>query len=550
MVGVEGVRHRMLGMRLVGIVGECEESFELLRALGQACDVDICRAASNDHQRCAGYIILGGINPQEKTLVSSESPTIRVLFAEHFENEASVTFGVEASSPLPFRGRTLRTMSAVPDEVRCASGEVIASVNGVPIWTASAEGATRRDTCCVPKDWVGKGDCAFDHLNGKRFMNLLPLVEWLRWISGACQWNASPLHACFMFDDPNLHATKYGYIAYAHLATEGRRHRYHTAFATVPLDGYYVHQRTAQLIRENSDTLSLLIHGNNHTRLELAGNGPVEERVGLMVQALDRINRLERKGGVAVSRVMAPPHGVCSARMMSAMLEAGFEAVCVSHGSVWTGNPGQSWTVALGAYATMVVNGLPVIPRLGLGGNPANRILVAAYLNQPIIPMGHHWDLADGTEVLSSLAGLINGLGEVCWGDLSTIARSNYRWRTDGVVMDVRVFSRVTAIQVPEGVSELRVRAEWVDRGEERIECWTEDGANQSQCGALEPGLSYRVEQGRTVQVRVLRQCRKAEQTHEVPRTSLGAIARRIFVEMRDRSMPYVPRRRLAKTNG
>src|SRR6266480_3662974 len=101
-----------------------------------------------------------------------------------------------------------------------------------------------------------------------------------------------------MFDDPNLHWRSYGYIHYPELVDHARRHNYHACFATVPMDSWYAHPKTASLFRENRTRVSLLIHGNDHTYYELAVARSDESRQALAAQALRRIERLERLSAV------------------------------------------------------------------------------------------------------------------------------------------------------------------------------------------------------------------------------------------------------------
>jgi hypothetical protein len=347
-----------------------------------------------------------------------------------------------------------------------------------------------------------------------------------------------------MFDDPNLHATHYGYLRFRELAVEGKREHYHTALATVPLDAYYINDDAARIIRENHESLSLLIHGNNHTYREMAGHLPLAPQSALMRQALFRIARLEQKAGVAVSRVMAPPHGVCSAEEMAAMVEVGFEAACVSHGAVRAGNAGMGWTVLLGALPATVIVGLPVIPRFGLDRGPENSILLAAYLNQPIILVGHHWNLAGGTDILSSVASFINGLGRVTWSDMTAITRRNYSFRLCGRMMRVRAFSRIATVGVPEGVGELAFEASWLDPSRETVECRGLVTAPQEAPQILDSrGLRFRVSPGSTCELAVVRPRHGGVHPPPLPKTPPSAVARRVLVEIRDRCMPLVPRR-------
>jgi hypothetical protein len=228
--------------------------------------------------------------------------------------------------------------------------------------------------------------------------------------------------------------------------------------------------------------------------------------------------------------------------MMAAMRGVGLEAVCVSHGSVWSGNPGVEWTVALGANPALVVEGLPVIPRFGLDRNPLNPVLLAAYLKQPIIPVGHHWDLAEGLDILSSAARLINGLGEVIWTGLSAIVRSNYRCKVVDKVMRVQTFSRTTAVNVPKDVSELDLEVPWLDRSLDTLHALEFNEGKHSPLQMPATGLGIRVTGGSAVELKLVGNVNNNVRSLALPKTPPGVIARKVLVEMRDRVMPYLPR--------
>ena len=227
---------------------------------------------------------------------------------------------------------------------------------------------------------------------------------------------------------------------------------------------------------------------------------------------------------------------------MEAMLDAGLEAVCVSSGSARAGNLGAEWTLSLGVCPATVVVGLPVIPRFGLD-SPENNILLAAYLNQPIILVGHHWDLANGTEILSSAARAINGLGDVTWSDMTTLCRNNYRHRVRGHVMHLQTFSRVTTLTVPDGISELELEAPWPAPDRNGVECRGCDQAAQDPVAAARSGWRFAVTPGSKLDL-VVRGTHGdgSEPLRALPRTPLGTIFRKVLVEVRDRTMPYLPR--------
>nr|AFY17072.1 hypothetical protein [uncultured bacterium 'To-T 020 P12'] len=344
-------------------------------------------------------------------------PSFRLRLADGWDEARTVAFADSGTLPAVLRGRKVVTDVASDPFGTSMVGETLAESLSGPLWTSSTHGGHRHDTCLLPRPAVHERSGLFDHLNGRSFMGFLPVIDWARSLAGWQHWQKPPIRACFMIDDPNLHATRYGFVSYEGLAMEGSRHGFHTSLATVPLDQFYVSRAASDLLRKNTKVLSLLVHGNNHTHRELAGSETPSRRREMIRQALARIERLERKSGLSVARVMTPPHGACSAAMMSTLAHAGFDAACISHGSVHAANSGQVWSSGLGADPVAVINGLPVIPRFGLDRDMESQMLLSAYLGQPIVPMGHHWDFQDGVTALVNAADSIRklgGLGRTC----------------------------------------------------------------------------------------------------------------------------------------
>src|SRR5262245_19147313 len=123
------------------------------------------------------------------------------------------------------------------------------------------------------------------------------------------------------------------------------------------------HGGAAEIFRRNSRRLSFCVHGNNHTKRELAQPYSDGERVSLLQQAIRRIETLERKAGVEVSRVMVPPHGACSHEMLEELPQRGFESACISHGSLRAHNRQRPWVRQLGYLPSEMIRNCPVLPR-------------------------------------------------------------------------------------------------------------------------------------------------------------------------------------------
>jgi hypothetical protein len=259
-----------------------------------------------------------------------------------------------------------------------------------------------------------------------------------------------------MFDDPNLRAVKYGWIHYRELAEHARRHRYHVAIAMVPQDARFSSRDAVDIFSCNSEQLSLLFHGNDHTRAELTA---FDERrlTAACAQALRRVLRFENASQLTVDRVMVPPHGGCGMTALTVLPRLGFDAVCVSPGSLvhWNSTLGESYPhVGLGV-TELSPEAFPVVPRFGFGPDASLTASLSAFLHQPIICRGHHHDCAGGLDPLAELADHINQLGEVSWGSLAAILRQNYLHRQDGGDLYVKPLARKMTVAVPPGTTDV-----------------------------------------------------------------------------------------------
>ncbi len=310
----------------------------------------------------------------------------------------------------------------------------------------------------VPARGAGRGETLREYLKAGRFMGLLPLVHFLGEVAGEEGWSVPAPRASFVVDDPNLHWPSYGYLKYRELIAHAGRHGYHMSFATVPLDRWWVDPRAAALVRENGAALSLLMHGNDHVAQELGRLSSDREAECEIAQALRRTAALERRSGVEVERVMVPPHSACSEEALRAMFALGIEAACVNQSYPW--REGLPAPTPLGEWypAELVAGGLPILLRSPLV-DAREDFAFRALLGQPLILYGHHWDFAEGLDILEQAARDINSLGDVRWGPLGAIARESCATRRVGETLFVRMHARRIAIEVPVGVSELRVLA-------------------------------------------------------------------------------------------
>lgn len=352
------------------------------------------------------------------------------------------------------RGRSLEEESAgrlrpVRTEM---TATVLASTAAGAVWAKHRTGRSERHQVSELPVELDAGERLKDRFRAGCFMALLPLVQVLRQVSGYERWERPPLRAAFVIDDPNLHWPSYGFLCYPELARHAEAHGYHAGVAVIPRDVKFAHPPTVAVVRR-SPALSLLMHGNDHVRHELARPRSDEEALMLAAQAWRRVAAFERRHAVGVARIMVPPHGRCSQQMMRAFLRLGYEAVCYS-GALRQ----EEVTPLAGWHMTDmdVGGGLPGLPRLGMDRHPDERVL-RSVLDQPVVLVLHHDDLRAGYDQLGEVAEDLSRVGRFRWTSFTEMARSSFHRRSEGDRLRLRMFSRRVRVDVPSTVSELLV---------------------------------------------------------------------------------------------
>jgi hypothetical protein len=421
----------------------------------------VCESANGrDDGSWAGVIVCDGdISTKPPAL-----PSLVLMPSSRVVEEARVQFGNSNSVPAVFRNREVKqTQAVVFDKAALEGGdEIIASADGHPIWAARADDSCRRQICAVSFQQGENRRFLFEYLSGGIFVQLLPIIAFIRQVREEEAWTAPPARANMMFDDPNLHGVRYGWLDYARLIQSAREHKYHASFATIPLDAWFTSNKAAALLRTHSARLSLLVHGNNHVANEMARFPSAPAAIWAMSQALNRIRKLEQKAGVEVSKVVAAPHGACSEETLGIMARLGYEGACISYGSLRCHNQDKNWTRRMGMAMAEVVAGMPVIPRVPLSADQLNSILLAAYFDQPIVLVGHHQEAADGLKMVEAVADFINSIGEVRWRDMKTVCRGNFFSKLKGDELTIKTYTRICHLQIPAGITKLSVERPWL----------------------------------------------------------------------------------------
>jgi hypothetical protein len=451
----------------------------------------------------------------------------------------------ETRCPIP----SFRDAALVDDSMSAASGMmpaegdlVIASVAARPVWLRSnlAAGGVL-DLVCASPPLLGAEGALYSQFNPRKWFALLPLLHLVKQVSG---WDFGRPRACVMLDDPNLHWPSYGYVRYQQIADDAEERNYHCSFATVPMDGWYVNGTAASVFARNQKRLSLLVHGNEHTSHELCRKVSDDETLAVAAHALRRTHRIERRSGLEIDRVMAPPHEACNEQMATALARVGFMAACVSRGSLMSRNPHVQFPSHFGfAPADFLGEGvLPMLPRFHLKEDANAKARLAFTLGQPAIAVGHHEDLWDGLAPFHRMADVCNSIGNVHWANAGKLSETNYWTRREGNSLIVRMFSRSLTLQVPSGVTRLVFERPWPHRGgSERV------AVKQGSTSTVQPFNGLRSEPASitssgATHVTVLLPAQTSPPAARRRQARLWPLTRRFLCEARDRVRPAIDR--------
>jgi hypothetical protein len=454
--------------------------------------------------------------------------------ASSASDESPVKFTESELIHRAFRNRELpdpsvRQFSSVPQ-----ASEILAEIANTPVW--SVERSSHGETYYVglPLPPFDEGDFFHQHFRAAQWFALVPLLHFLRRLVGDDGWPRPEPRATFIIDDPNLHHRTYGYIDFERLAAHAAAHNYHATIATVPLDTWYVNQEVADIFRSQHRYISMMMHGVNHIADELARNYSYEEALALLASGLRRIAALEARSGVQVDRVMAAPHGAFAEAVADPMVRLGYEAGCVSIGSLARWNPDKKWRADLGFPMAQVFGnlGLPVFHRTG--ANEVD-IRLSAFLGHPVVIATHHHDYISNFARIESLAKIVNDISAPRWMPIADISRSNYLASSNNGILCIQPFARKLAIPISPEVTSVQLNASAF--GPDTTLDLQQPATQQLPIADL--AVQYALSNG-TLHITI--PAREHLDYRQVPPGSLGLwpIARRMLAEGRDRVKPML----------
>ena len=452
-------------------------AYEALRttfdAVGSLASVEFVSRASGDTAGLDSMILLKGDRKTALEVARNGIPCYAVLKSGEgcpAIDISHISFGTWMDFLGVLRGRTLRNREALSVQpVICEAGdECVATAAGFPIWTRKLlDGGGAAHFVALAPPGLVEPTYLYDHFTPNRFLRLLLLLAFLRTLNNPERWQPAPLRACFVIDDPNLSSPSYGHIRYSELLRFAASHNFHVSIAMIPLDAKRTCDTTAALFRDNPGRLSISVHGNNHTWLELSTERSDSHWERLLAQALRRSSDLETAHRVKVCRVMEPPYGTVNPKLARRLSRVGFEGLLVTPDQYLPANLDVPHASTFGMEAAdCFPDGTAMIVRRLFNRDSSTDAILASFLGQPMVFAAHHQDAADGMSRMDELARLINSFGPVQWLPLSGIVRSNYQTSRSGGATVVRAAARPIVFPCPD-TKELVIERHWLDESME-----------------------------------------------------------------------------------
>lgn len=222
--------------------------------------------------------------------------------------------------------------------------------------------------------------------------------------------------ACLIIDDPLL-KPKYGCLDYEKLLEEMKAHDFFTEIAFIPWNYKRSDAETVQVFYENPEYYALCVHGCNHIGNEFGGTDYIKIRK-LAATALWRMEQHKKLTGLPYDPVIVFPQGHFSSVSMKALKDQGYFAAFNSKLSAT-----DREQLTLDEYqqpVTLAYHGFPLFLRR----YPKDKNLFKQDLTtgRPIIIVEHHHAFRDGYGAITDLVDWINGLGDIRWTSLLSIA--------------------------------------------------------------------------------------------------------------------------------
>lgn len=295
------------------------------------------------------------------------------------------------------------------------------------------------------------------HYNSEHFIEIAPLLMFLRYTSGERCWHSSGHYANLTIDDPWL-TEPYGHLNYKKLLSEMLKANFHTTIAFIPWNFDRSKPEVVSLFRKHSDKFSICIHGNNHDHQEfykyetklndLWQAKPLSVQEANIKQALARMEEFKRLTGISYDRVMVFPHDIGPEKTLSLLKKYNFLATA-NTGNIPLGSVEPKDPLFYVRPFSLTFENFVSINRYSAKAVSNADIAINLFLGNPIFLYGHHDLFASGMDAFNKVAEFVNNDNpNVQWCSLGCIVKHLYlqRIRNDDNY-DILSFSRSIEIK-------------------------------------------------------------------------------------------------------
>jgi hypothetical protein len=270
------------------------------------------------------------------------------------------------------------------------------------------------------------------------FSRLVPLMLFLRAALKDRLWHSERSQACFIIDDPLLRR-KYGFLEYAAMLETMRPQKFSMCVAFIPWNYRRSSKKIAHMFSSAPFSLSVCVHGCDHTRAEFA-SADFELLRGKSQLALDRMQAHRGTYGLSFDDVMVFPQGLFSSQALKALDACGYLAAVNT--TVCPSDVPKALTLGdLLDVAVTSFDGFPLFARHY--PRDAAEFAFDLFLGKPAFIVEHHGYFRDGYEEMQSFVKQLNKLDEKLeWNDLGTVcSRVCLQRTTPNADVEVRFYT-------------------------------------------------------------------------------------------------------------
>jgi len=392
-------------------------------------------------------------------------PTLRICTTEagfgYSKGSSFVDFNDDIGLDKRLRKRFLcdRDYNELKFLIPRSDDSVLANINGNPIWARTRRDKTFHDRVSISFAELNKDESLVHYAYRCGFYSLIPIIHFIREIISDIDYLPPKPRACFIIDDANIRFRSYGSINFRNILEDANNYNFHVSLATVPFDLWWASKKSVNLFKNNSNRLSLNVHGNNHTSSEMAGENRHEENLETLITIRKRINLFGKRYGVKFSEVIVPPYGIVSASFLRTFAEFDFDAICVSSQFQRLDQQGENKLdirdySAIEWFPSDFILGSAIIPRR-FPPMSKSEILFHVFLDKPVIIRYHPGQIKRNYDNLLRKAKFINSFEDMHWLSLGDISKSNYSLKIIGNTIYIRAYSNKICVDLPDFVTDI-----------------------------------------------------------------------------------------------